>query len=99
MWTNANGATSSSTTIAARGPSVLDCDESTVGSDQEIGRQAEGASGRLDGSDGTHRAAPHERSGLAGDRRAQRTPTQQRARTVLDAELLVQLPFRIGDER
>src|SRR5881227_1000214 len=79
--------------------SVLDRSERKVGSDQEIGRQAEGTSGGLHRSEGAHRAASRERGGLTGDRRAQRTPTQQRTRSALDAESLVQMPFRVGDER
>src|SRR5436305_4237544 len=78
---------------------VLDCSEPTVGSDQEFGRQAEGTSGGLHRSEGAHRAASRERGGLTGDRRAQRTPTQQRTPSALDAESLVQMPFRVGDER
>src|SRR5205814_7575921 len=46
-----------------------------------------------------HRAASRERGGLTGDRCAQRAPAQQRSRSVLDAESLVKLPFRVGDER
>ena len=85
--------------LVVRVLSVLERSEPSVGSDQEIGRQAEGASGGLDRSEGAHRAAFRERGGLAGDRRAQRTPAQQRSRAALDAESLVQLPFRVGDER
>src|SRR5437764_10277010 len=79
--------------------SVLERSEPSVGSDQDIGRQAEGASGGLDRSEGAHRAASRERGGLTSDRRAQRTPTQQRTRSALDAESLVLMPFRVGDER
>jgi len=81
-------------------PSVFDPGDAAVGSDQEICRQAEAASGGLDRSD---RAALHaalaQRGGLTGDRRAQRARSQQRARSALDAELPVQLPFRVGDQR
>src|SRR5438067_11863486 len=85
--------------LVVRVLSVLDCSEPTIGSDQEIGRQAEGPSGGLHRSEGAHRAASRERGGLTGDRSPQRTPAQQRARSVLDAEALVQMPFRIGNER
>src|SRR5205823_8500904 len=85
--------------LVVRVLSVLERSEPSVGSDQEIGRQAEGASGGPDRSEGAHRAASRERGGLAGDRRAQRTPTQHRIWSALDAESLVQMPFRVGDER
>jgi hypothetical protein len=80
--------------------SVLECSDPPVGSDQEIRRQPEAASGGLDRSErAALGAAVAERGGLAGDRRAQRARAQQRARPAFDPEPPVQLPLRVGDQR
>jgi len=85
--------------LVVRVLSVLDRGDPPVGSDQEIRRQPEWTSSGLDRSERAHRAAPRKRGGLTGDRRSQRPRAQQRARSALDAEPPVQLPFRVGDQR
>src|SRR5204863_7009348 len=80
--------------------SVLDRGDATVGSDQEIRRQPKATSGGLDWSKHPAlRGAAPDCSDLTGHRRAQRAPAQERSCSTLDAEPLVQLPFRVGDQR
>jgi ABC-type cobalamin/Fe3+-siderophores transport system ATPase subunit len=86
--------------LVVRVLSVLERSDPPVGSDQEIRRKPEAASGGLDRSErAALGAAVPEHAGLTGHRRAQSTRAQQRAQSALDAEPPVQLPFRIGDQR
>jgi hypothetical protein len=79
--------------------SVLERSDPPVGSDQEIRRQPEATSGGLDRSErAALRAAVPERGGLPAIA-ARSARAQQRARSALDAEPPVQLPFRVGDQR
>src|SRR5438270_716549 len=120
MWTNAYGATSSSTTTTARGsrrrfrpltesPQVVNT-RSSPSSRNHTGITCGRPPGPLVASLAVRvpwLRKPRTSSGVIArgierrlpDRRPQRTPAQQRARSVLDAEALVQMPFRIGDER
>src|SRR5207248_68170 len=57
----------------------------------------EPSGGRERSERAAYRAAFRDSSGLTGDHGAQRAWPQKRARSALDAEPLVQLPFGVGD--